>query len=499
MLITILSKTIGFGRELILSYFYGASNVSDAYLISITIPSVIFGFVLTGLGAGYIPMYSKLLKNEGELKANLFTSNLVNILVLICSIIVVIGIVFTDPIVKIFASGFEGETLSLATQFTKVSIWAIYFSGIVTIFSGYLQIKGNYVIPALVGLPFNFFILISIIISQYTGNLIMAFGYVVAMGSQLILMIPYMRKNKYHYSPVFKLRDEHIINMAYIVMPLIIGVSVNQINALVDRTIASKIAIGGISALNYASKLNGFVQGIFVLSIATVLYPTISNLAAEKKIVLLKKSLSESITGINLLLVPATTGSMVFAAPIVSALFARGAFDNNALSMTASSLFFYSFGMIGIGLREILSRVFYALQDTKTPMINAAVGMVINIVLNIILSRYLGIGGLALATSIAAIFTTALLFISLHKKIGPFGMKQISISFLKILFASLIMGRLAKLSFNYLTTSLSENLSLLLAIGVGAVSYFVIIYFMKIEDVDVIVGVIKKKLGRRVF
>jgi putative peptidoglycan lipid II flippase len=129
-------------------------------------------------------------------------------------------------------------------------------------------------------------------------------------------------------------------------------------------------------------------------------------------------------------------------------------------------------------------------------MFNAAIGMVLNIVLNIILSRYLGIGGLALATSIAATFTTVLLFISLRKKIGPFGMKQISISFLKILFASSIMGLLAKLSFNYLTATLSQNISLLLAIGVGAVSYFVIIYFMKIEDVDVIVGAIKKKLGR---
>jgi len=136
------------------------------------------------------------------------------------------------------------------------------------------------------------------------------------------------------------------------------------------------------------------------------------------------------------------------------------------------------------------------MQDTKTPMINAATGMIVNIFLNILLSKYMGLSGLALATSIAATFTTVLLFISLRKKIGPFGMKQISISFLKILFASLVMGGLAKLSFNYLTSSLSQNLSLLIAIGVGAASYFVIIYFMKIEDVDVIVGVIKNRLGR---
>ena len=164
--------------------------------------------------------------------------------------------------------------------------------------------------------------------------------------------------------------------------------------------------------------------------------------------------------------------------------------------MTSQALFYYSIGMIWVGYREVLSRAFYSFQNTSIPMINSALGVIANIILNVILSKYLGVGGLALATSIAAIFTTVLLFISLRKKIGPFGMKQISISFLKILFASSLMGGLAKLSFNYLTASLSQNSSLLIAIGVGVVSYFVIIYFMKIEDVDVIVGAIKKKFGR---
>lgn len=277
---------------------------------------------------------------------------------------------------------------------------------------------------------------------------------------------------------------------------MVLGVSVDQINVLVDRTIASTLIVGGISALNYANRLNTFIQGIFVMSIATVMYPLISKMVTDKDIDGLKRTLSESIFGINILIVPITVGAVIFSSPLVSLIFGRGAFDEQANILTSSALLFYSIGMLGFGLREILSRVFYSMQDTKTPMINAAIGMIINILLNLILSRLLGIGGLALATSIAAIVTTFLLFMNLRKKIGPFGMKQISISFLKILFASSIMGLFAKLSFNYLTVSLSQNLSLLLAIGVGAVSYFVTIYFLKIEDVDVIIGAIKKKLGR---
>ena len=494
MIITIISKIFGFGREVALSYVYGASNISDAYIISITIPGVIFSFIAAGLGAGYIPMYSRIQKNRGEIEADNFTNNIINVLLLICTIIVFLSLLFTRQIVQIFASGFTGETLFLAVTFTRITLLAIYFTGLVSILSGYLQIKGNYIAPALVGIPLSFFVVLSIIFSSYTSLLVLPLGYVIAIAAQVLLVIPY--KHEYRYKFSLQLMDKHIVEMGYMIIPIIIGVSVNQINMLVDRTLASRIAVGGISAINYAERLNGFIQGIFVISIATVLYPTLSKMAAEKNMIGLKKYLSGAITGVNILVLPATVGSMIFAVPIISLLFGRGAFDEHALDMTSYALFFYSVGMTAFGLRNILSRAFYSMEDTKSPMVNGSIGMMLNIILNFILSKYLGIGGLALATSIAAIVTTTLLFISLHKKIGPFGMKQISISFLKILFASLVMGGLAKLSFNYLTASLSQNIALLIAIGVGAVSYFVIVYFMKIEDVDVTVGAIKKKLGR---
>lgn len=493
MILTIVSKIVGFAREISLSYLYGASYISDAYLISITIPGVIFGFIVAGLGAGYIPMYSKIQQIEGELEANRFTNNIINILFVIGTGVILIGFLFTEQIVRLFALGFEGETLALTVQFTKISLFSLYFTGMVSIFSGYLQIKGNYIIPALIGLPLNFFIILSIVISPFTDISVLAVGYVIAIGSSLFFMIPYMRKNKYRYKAILDFKDKHISNMAVIVMPLILGVSAGQINLMVDRSIASQLAVGAISAINFANRLNGFVQGIFVLSIATVLYPTISKMAAKGNMIGLKKSLSDAITGINLLVIPATIGSMVFATPIVSMLFGRGAFDSQAAYMTSSALLFYSLGMVGFGLRDILSRAFFSMQDTKTPMVNGVIGVVVNIILNIILSHYMGIGGLALATSIAAIFTTALLFISLRRKIGPFGMKHISISFFKILVASLIMGILAKVSFDYLIATFSQNLSLIIAIGVGAMSYFAIIYFMKIEDVDVFVNIVKRR------
>lgn len=496
MIITLFSKIIGFGRDIVLSYFFGASSISDAYLISLTVPSVIFGLIAVGIVTAYIPMQSRVIEDFGEAAGSQFTSNFTNIILIVSTLILLIGMVFTEPIVKLFALGFSGETLDLTVHFTRVSFFSIYFTALVSIFSGYLQIKNNYIVPALIGFPLNIIVIISIIVASQGNYSILAFGTLLATASQFLLMAPFIKKEKFRYTFLVNLNDDRIVRTLYIALPVIIGTSVNQINILVDRTIASSLEVGAISALSYANRLNLFIQGLFVTSIITVMYPMISSYASKQNYDGIKKALAESINIIIIFVLPITVGAMVFSNQVVNLLFGRGAFDDSAIQMTSTALFFYSLGMLGFGLREVLARGFYSMQDTKTPMINAALGMLVNIILNIILSRFLGIGGLALATSIAATLTTILLFVSLRKKIGPFGMKQISASFLKILFASLTMGALAKLSFIYLTTSLSQNFSLLIAIGIGVVSYSVIIYFMKIEDVDVFVEIIKKKFGK---
>ena len=498
MIITILSKIFGFGREIALSYVYGASAITDAYLVSQTVPYVIFSIISAGIVTGFIPLYSRILNEQGQLVAHKYTNNLSSALLFLASIIVAIVLLFTQPIVKIFASGFNGETLELAIRFTRISVFGIYFSAFIKIFASFLQIHENYIIPALLGFPMNLLTIASLLISKKISLYVLAIGGVLATASQLLLLIPFVRKTGYKYQPVLNLKDEYIKTMIIIALPVIAGQSVNQINVLVDKTLASGIAVGGISALNYASRLNDFVQGLFVASISTVLYPMISKMAAEDNMNGLKASISEAISVINLLVIPATIGAMIFSKEIVTLLFGRGAFTPEAIDMTGGALFYYSIGMIAFGLREILSRAFYALQDTKTPMINATIAVVINIILNLVLSKYLGIGGLALATSIAAIVGTLLLFITLRRKIGGFGLKEITKSFIKICVASILMGFIALGSFNFFSQNIRQNLALILAIGIGALAYAILIYFMRIPEVDRSIEVMKKKVKVRV-
>ena len=496
MFITIFSKVIGLGREIVLAYYYGASSMSDAYLIAQTIPIVIFAFIGQAISTGYIPLYSRIFSDSGEKQAKRYTDNLITILIVITALVFLLGQVFTEQVVRVFASGFEGATLDLAVQFTRYSLISIVFLAIINVFNAFLRVKGNYAITALIGIPMNVVVIISIILSYKINIVFLGIGIAFSIIAQLLFLIPFVWKKKYRFRWHFDLKDPNIKILASLAAPIIIGVAINDINKIVDRTIASQIIVGGIAMLNYANKLKWLILSITATSFTTVLYPVITKMVVEKKNENLKKVISEAITGINLLIMPATVGVMLLSVPIIELLFGRGAFDTEAILMTSDVMIYYSIGMIGVALREVLARPFYAMQDMKTPMTNSSIGMMINIILNIILSYFIGLKGIALATSIAAIISAILMFVSLRKKIGPFGMKQISVSFVKILFASLVMGLLAKLSFNYLTASLSQNLSLLLAIGVGAVSYFVIIYFMKIEDVDVIVGAVKKKIGK---
>lgn len=488
------SKLLGFFRDVVLSYFYGVSSVTDAFLISQLIPMSILEFIGLGLLTGYIPLYDEIDKKYGKIVSENFTNKIVNLIILIGSIFIIIGFVFTKQIVFIFASGFEGETLKLTILFTRITLFSIYFVTLGYIFKGYLQIHENYLTSVMTGYPLNIITILGIIFSIKTSVILLPISSLIAIIVQFIILMMTAYVNGYRFRIAFPIFDENIKKLLKLSIPMIVGISVNQINIIVDRTLASRILEGGISALNYANKLNFFVQGMFVFSLTTVMYPIISKLVANEDFKSLKYKLKESINIINIILIPVSIGIFVFSREIIILLFGRGAFDSKAIEITSNALVFYSIGTVSFGLREVLSRTFYALKDTKTPMINASIGLVINIILNIILSQYMGIGGLALATSISAVFTTTLLFINLQNKIGLFGVNEIISTLVKVVIASLCMGFLCRILFGFLRVIISGNISLIITIIFGIIVYFIIISFMKIEDVDLFFKEIKNKL-----
>ncbi len=504
MAATLVAKVLGFGRELALASAYGASSVSDAFLVSMNIPVVIFSAIGTSLSTAFIPLYCDINSKKGEKSSRKFTNNVFNIVVLICLALSLLGIIFTPQIVKLFAVGFKGETLKLAVYYTRVMILGLSFLGMSYIMTAYLQVKENFIIPGIMSVPFNIMIIFSIFLSVKINPLILPFGSLIGLLFQFLIQYPFARKKGYKYKPYIDFKDEHLKRMIWLIAPVLIGVAVTQINTMVDRTIASTLVEGSISALNYATKLNQFVMGMFIVSISSVVYPMLSKLSSENNKEKFNKSIITSVNTVVLLVIPISIGAIILANPIVKLLFQRGEFDARATQMTAVALTFYSIGMIGYGLRDILGKVFYSLQDTKTPMINGVIAMILNIVLNIFFIKFtnMQLAGLAFATSISALTTITLLFISLRRKIGNFGGKSIALGMVKSLISGLVMAVATLLVYNTLgniigTGFIKEVITLALSVGVGAIVYGVCIIILKVDEVNIILDKVKEKINRK--
>ncbi|MBY6052633.1 murein biosynthesis integral membrane protein MurJ [Cytobacillus firmus] len=494
MFFTLLSKILGFFRDITLSYYYGASYISDAYLIALTIPMVIFALVGTGIKTGYIPIYGKLLELEGDSVSNHYTNNLLNIFLLIATIICSIGIIFSPQIINLFASGFEGATFQLAVKLTRVSFVSIYFIGLVYIFSGYLQTKKNFLAPSLIGIPMNAVYILSIYYSTIWNEMILAIGIVIAALVQFMVLIPSLYRVGFRYKPVINIKDKNIIKTLHLMIPVILGVSVNQVNTLIDRTMASRIVEGGVSSLNYADRINLLIQGVFVMTVITILFPKMVQQVANNNINQYKRQLHNGINIIIIIVMPAVFISMIFAQPIVELLYERGEFGREAVILTSSAMFFYSIGIFGYALRELLSRGFYVLEDTRTPMINTAIGMLINIILNLILAPLLGIGGLALATSVSSIIISCLLFYKLYRKIGSFDFRNIMFTLVKVLCASTIMGVICSFLYEYFLSIINSSLALIITLCIAVILYMISVFAFRIEIVkNILISVLKKE------
>lgn len=497
MLLSAFTKIFGFIREILLGRFYGIGETAEAYKIAQTIPVMILMIIGTGLATGFIPTYNKAYAKKGPKAAARFMSNTINITVVIGIAFCLIVTLFPGVFVKLFASGFTGEKLELTMKFTRIAVWGVTFSFMSYIMQPYLQINENFWAPALVGIPMNLVFFLSFPAGKYLNELFLPIGIVLSVLVQVLWMTPFVHKQGFRWEPVLDTKDEDLRHLLLLAGPVLLGVAVNQINIIVDRTMASRVLDGGVAALDYATKMNGFVQGIFIYSVMTVVFPRISKLFIQKDNKAVEQMTTNAMVTMSLIVIPCIVGLMVFSTPIITLLFKGGAFDDAAVILTAGAMFYYAPGLIGFAFREILSRVFYSMNDTKTPTINAALAVGANIILNIVLSLAMGINGLALATSISAILGSILLMLALRRR-GSLKLhyRELFFKLIRIGFASLVMGVVSWLSFQLLEKLIGQKLGVIIAIGLAAICYGIVIVFMKIPEVDELLAMVKQKLRK---
>lgn len=496
------SKLLGFIREMLIAAKFGSGMETDTFFIALTATSLFTSLLTGALSTTMIPVMSEVEAREGKDGKKRHINNLLNITILVSLLIVILGWLFSPLIIKVLAHGFEGDQFDLAVSMMRIGLPVIIFAGIMGIYRGYLQSELMFLESAAAQFPFNFtYIFFLLFLSGFFGIKGLMVTSVLAVGAQILIQLPGIKKTEYQYQFFLYIKDPYVKKIFYLILPVLVSVAVNDLNMIVDRSLASTLIEGSISALNYSGRLKGFILAIFISAIATVLFPMLSKEAAKESHENFKKLINSGINIILLITIPATVGMIVLTQPIVRLAFERGAFDPIATQMTSAALLFYSLGLVGMALRAFMEKVYYSLQDTKTPMLNGVFAVGLNIVLNFILIKSMAHSGLALATSIATTITTGSLIYGLKRKIRSLGLSRLVKCGVKSLVSSMAMGILVYLTYYPLESKVLGNTILELAVLLGTISlgvavYLIIIYLLKVDEITWFINLFKRELKR---
>lgn len=494
MIVSLISRALGFIRDMLIAKNFGAGMYTDAYNIAVTIPETIFTLVGLAISTAFLPMLSKIKAKDGQKDMYSFANNVINILFLASLVLFIVTSIFAKEIVFILAKGFSEEAALLAIKLTRITLINLLFLSINACFTSLLQVNEDFVIPAILGLFFNLPMITYLLVFRNYDIVGLTIANVIGNFFRVAVQIPSLIKHGYRYKFSINYKDERLKAILMLIIPVIIGAGANSLNMVVDKNIASYLEVGSISALDYAQKLIMFINSTITTSIASVVYPLMANMRNNDDRSGFIETLRKSIIYLAILLIPITVGIMIFDREIVEIVYARGEFKEYALNLTTSALLGYGLGIFFTGMRDILNSTLFSMGKTKVTTINGVIGVIINIIFCIILSRYIGVMGIALASVIAMIVTSILLFISIIKLEKGFMIKDIIKKIGIITLSSIIMGAIIIIVVTLLRDKINSIFILLLGTAIGIIIYFILCYVFKIEEAIEIRNLVLKKI-----
>lgn len=499
----IIGKILAFVRDMLIASRFGATYNTDIYMFSIGLV-----YLLTGISYGvtttFIPVQTDHIEKVRNDENNKFVNNVLNISLLFTLILTVFGIVFSSEIVRAFAPGFTSEPMVFqsSVRITRIMFLSLFFISAQSVLAGVLQAHKHFYVPAAMATCSNvIYIIYLVMFAGKFGITGFAWATVIGFFVQFAINVPEYKILGYKYSLYIDFRDKELQKMLLLMIPVIISTSTTQLNLFVNRYFATKVGEGAVSALDFSNKLNTMVDEVFATSISMVIYPVLSSLAAQENKEEYRKVLLKAVNSVLLIMVPAAVATAVLRYPLITVIFKRGAFDENAVKMTAGALLFYCPAMIANSTRGVLNKAFYSIKDTSTPMINSIIGIFVNALLSVFLVKYMKISGLTLSASISIIITTIFLIRDLNKASHNIEIGKIALSLGKIIIASSIMGFIIYFINNIILIKLGSStkaslISLLASLIVGSFVYFSTVYLLKFEEYNYMVDLIKQKLKR---
>lgn len=510
---SMISRLLGILRDRILAGEFGAGEVLDAYYTAFRIPDLLYNLLILGaLSAGFIPVFSALIKKmkkadddsypyqeEENKEAWDLVSNILNILIIILSFFSILGFIFSPQLIKIIAPGFSPEMQSITTTLTRIMFLSPLFLGISSLLGGVLQSFRNFLIFSLSPIFYNVGIILgALFLVPVLGISGLAWGVVIGAFMHMAIQIPPVWILGFRWRAFINFKDKNFLKIAKMMVPRTLSLAISQINLVVVTIIASTLAAGSLAVFNFANNLQSFPIGVFGISFAVAAFPTLSASAFnEKKLV---DNFSYTLRRILFFIIPSTVLLITLRAQIIRVILGTGEFSWRDTVLTINSLGFFALSLFAQASTPLLTRVFYARQNSKTPFLIGLIIVVINIFLSLFLGKRMGVAGLALAFSLSSILSFMLLWLRLYFEMGDLDQKNIIISVLKFSFAALVAGFFIQagkaLIWPFIDMStfwgvLSQGLVAgLLGLGV----YFLLTYLLKSEEMIELIQIVKKRL-----
>jgi len=445
---TLCSRVLGLGRDMLMAAYFGAARTADVFYISFMIPNLFRRLVAEGaLTISFIPVYTESLIHDGEEESLKLAQKVMTVQAIFMLAIISAGIIFSPQIMKIFF-GYDNspEILSLSINLTRMMFPYLFFAGFVAFAMGYLNSHGHFFSPAFAPVLLNVGMITGIVyFSRYFKEPVYGAALGVLAGGflQFIIQIPYMIKKGFVFRVSVDFRHPGIKKIFKMLTPALFGIAVYQINVLVSNMLATMIPSGSVSYIYYTSRLTELVLGVFIVSIGNVILPEMSRLTALDDSMKFKKLFTDTVSSVLFLAVPASVALIAAGIPVISVIFMHGKFTYNDVLLTYYSLVSASFGIIFVAALRITTPAFYAMKDTKTPVIAATVSLAVNVAAGYTLMHTpLKHAGLTLANTISAVVQSAILLVMLNRKTGGIDSSRIFKSLMKFTAASAVMALL---------------------------------------------------------
>jgi putative peptidoglycan lipid II flippase len=502
----LLSNLVGLLRQILISRAFGTGGELDAFYVAQRFPDLLFNLAAGGaLASAFVPAFTGFLARDDREDAWKLASGVMNLVCLTLSVTALVSALFAPALVRyVLAPGFVDESQrALTVGLLRILLLSSVVFGVSGLLMGILNAHQHFTLPALAPTFYWLGMIFGLLAwAPRWGVRGLAWGAVLGAGLHLAVQLPGLRGlPQLRYWPGLGLRHPAVREVIRLMGPRLLGVSVVQLNFLVSTRLATTMLGGSVSALTYAWQIFTMPQVIIAQSIAIAALPAFSAMVARGEISAMRASLADTLRGILFLALPATVGLLMLSRPVIALVFQRGSFDAASTELVAWALAFYALGLISHSVVEIVSRAFYALRDTRTPVLIGAAAMGLNVLLNFIFAEvftragWRPHGGLAFANTVATTAEMIGLGWIMRRRLGGLAFARVWPGLWRTALAALYMGAILVLWLRY-TQGLSAWIVGIGGVAAGGLAFWGVAYLLRTPEARLLPRLVRERLGR---